>query len=263
MLCNVKAIDGFTINARDGEIGRVREVYFDDERWVVRHLVVSTGGWLSGRKVLISPHSITGIDRDGKRLGASLTRKQVEDAPDIDTDKPVSRQNEASYYDYYGYPYYWTGAGLWGAAAFPLTYPMAGAALAVPPLRTGAARELDELQAAEHEAADSHLRSSDEVIGYHIEASDGSIGHVADFLFDDQSWAIRYAVVDTGNWLPGKRVLISPDWIESVSWNERRVYVDVTRKAVEASPGYDPDAPFSSTYEQQLHEHYRSTADAQ
>lgn len=100
MLCSIKELDGFTLNAQDGEVGRVREVYFDDERWGIRHLVVETGGWLSGRKVLISPHSISAIDRRGKRLDVALTCKQIEGAPDIDTDKPVARQNEASYNDY-------------------------------------------------------------------------------------------------------------------------------------------------------------------
>ena len=254
ILCSVKDIDGLALNARDGEIGNVSDVYFDDARWVVRHLVVSTGNWLPGRKVLISPHSITGIDRKNKRLDVELSRKQVEGAPDIDTDRPISRQEEASYYDYYGYPYYWAGAGLWGAAAFPLTYPMAGPALVVPPPGAEDTSAADDAKAAQRESGDSHLRSSDEVIGYDVEASDGAAGHIDDFVFDDQSWAIRYAVVDTSRWLSGKQVLISPRSIESVSWDEKRVSVKMTKQAVKARPEYDRTAPIEPTDEQRLQE---------
>jgi len=253
MLNSLKRIDGYKVVARDAEVGTVREAYFDDANWVIRHLVVATGGWFSGRDVLISPHSISALNPEYERVDAALTRKQIEEAPGIDTDQPVSRQHEIPYYDYYGYPYYWAGAGLWGAAA----YPLAGAGLAVPPRGAALPREVAERQAAEREQGDLHLRSSAEVIGYGVEASDGSIGHIEDFLFDPRSWAIRYAVVSTRNWLPGRHVLIAPDWIESVSWSERRARVELSRDAIKASPPYDRDAPpLSDADEATLHRHY-------
>ncbi|MBA3595890.1 MAG: PRC-barrel domain-containing protein [Methylibium sp.] len=249
MLFSTRQLEGFKLDARDGEIGRVREVYFDDRHWVIRHLVVDTGGWLSGRKVLISPHSIERLDRDQQRLTVALSRQQIEDAPGIDADKPVSRQHEIAFSDHYGYPYYWTGTGLWGAAAYPLTV----GAMAVPQAEDGRARELSQRAAqAEDAAADPNLRSSKEVIGYHIEAGDGSIGHIEDFLFDERSWQIRQAVVDTRNWLPGRLVLVSPEAIESVDWSARQVRVKLTREAVKASPPYDRNAPLSGEGESAL-----------
>ena len=254
MLCSAKGLDGFTLSARDGEIGHARELYFDDARWVVRHIVADTGGWLSGRQVLISPYAIEAVDLDKKALAVRLTQEQVKDAPGIDTDKPVSRQHETSYYDYYGYPYYWSGAGLWGVDAFPL----AGESLVVPPIRdsrlpTDVARELD---AAEQEPGDTHLRSSAEVTGYHIEATDGAIGHIHDFLFDDKSWQIQYVVIDTRNWLPGRLVLLSPRFLTGIDWSERRADVRVTREAVKASPPYDAAQPLTPATEDAVQKHY-------
>lgn len=252
MLCSTKELDGFSLDARDGDIGHVRDIYFDDQRWVIRHLVVDTGGWLSGRRVLVSPHSVQGVDHQRRRLAIDLSREQIERAPDVDCDRPVSRQQEIANADYYGYPHYWSGAGLWGAAAYPLAF----GALTVPPAREPVPGEVQAQAMAQSEAGDAHLRSSAEVVGYHIEAQDGSIGHIEDFLFDERSWQIRYAVVDTRNWLPGRLVLMAPRWIDRVEWSSRRVHVRATREAVKASPPYDSDAPFTATEEQRLMRHY-------
>ncbi len=247
MLCSSKEITGYGIAARDGDIGQISDVHFDDARWVIRHLVVATGGWLSGRDVLISPHAVEHVDRGARQVRLNLSREQIEGAPSIDTDQPVSRQHESSYYDYYGYPYYWGGPGLWGGAAYPL-----GAwAAATPGRDTGMPEEVAAIARAEHESGDPHLRSSREVIGYHIEASDGSIGHINDFLFDERSWAIHYAVIDTHNWLPDRLVLVTPRTIESVDWAGSKVHVKLTRHAVEASPSYERSASLSK----EDHEH--------
>ncbi|HZP86889.1 MAG TPA: PRC-barrel domain-containing protein [Burkholderiales bacterium] len=240
-------LDGCTIGATDGDIGNVRDLYFDDQNWAVRYLVVDTGGWLSGRTVLISPISVHAVQATQRRVAVNLTRKQVEDSPDIDTDKPVSRQYEQSYFAYYGYPPYWSGPSLWGAAAYP-TAPV--------PAAIDAPREAVIRMQQEQAAADSHLRSSAEVSGYTIQATDDGIGHVEDFLVDDRDWAIRYIVVDTRNWWPGKKVLISPLWIDRFSWAEKKLYVTVTRDAVKSSPEYDPAMAPSRKYEDALYRHY-------
>jgi hypothetical protein len=237
---------GFTVGATDGDIGKVEEFYFDDESFTVRHLVVDTGGWLGGRKVLISPRALRDIDWSGKRVNAALTKAQVETSPAIDTDRPVSRQHEIEYYGHYGYPYYWTGPYLWGAEAYPL--PLSDPTTSL---------ETERHWAWAGEGGDPHLRSSAAVIGYHIGATDGDIGHVEDFLVDDATWAIRYMIVDTRNWWPGKKVLVSPEWIERVDWSDSKVHVGVTREQIKQSPEYDPSGPVKRDYETQLHKHYR------
>lgn len=252
MLCSINELNDYHPAARDGEIGRVRDVLFDDQRWAIRHLVVDTGGWLSGRDVLVSPHAIEGLDRSRRHVRVALTRQQIQDAPGIETDQPVSRQREMSYYDYYGFPYDWAGPGLWGAAA----YPMAGVGLAALPPRRALPQEVAERVQAEREAADVHLRSGREVTGYRIAARDGDIGHIDDFLFDDRSWQIRYAVVDTRNWLPGRLVLVSPEWIERVDWGDRHARVRLTRAAIESSPPYDRERQLETEDESRLASHY-------
>ena len=177
MLRNVTRLRGFEIRAKDGEVGTLDQFYFDDETWAIRYLIVNTGIWLSGRLVLVSPIALRQANWESRRLDVALTKKQVEDSPGIDTHKPVSRQHEAVYMGYYGYPYYWGGPNLWGLASYP-------AGLSV---QREAVTEAEAAQArAGKETTDSHLRSTNEVTGYHIDAADGEIGHVEDFIVDDE-----------------------------------------------------------------------------
>jgi hypothetical protein len=245
MLTNATHLKGLAIRATDGELGTVNQFYFDDETWAIRYLIVDTGGWLGGRRVLISPISVVQTDWEAKRLDVALTKRQVEHSPQIDTHKPVSRQHEAAYVGYYGYPYYWGGPYLWGAAAYP-------AGLATPPTAS------TEAMAARirRESTDSHLRSGEAVTGYNIEAADGEIGHVDGFVVDDEAWAIRYMEVATRNWWPGKKILLSPAWIERVSWTDSKVYVGLSREAIKDAPEYVESRPITREYENRLYFHY-------
>ncbi len=232
MLRSAKELRGYAVAASDGDIGDVDDLYFDDQAWVMRYLAVDTGTWLPGRRVLISPISLGQPEWLVKRLPVALTKDRVRNSPDIDTQKPVSRQHEADYFGYYGYPYYWGGTGMWGMGMYPGDLMSASTV----PVDT-TARSADAM--ALQEAADSHLRSCKAVTGYHIEATDGEIGHVADFILDDETWAIRYLVVDTSNWWIGHQVPIPPQWITAVSWLDGKVSVNVTRQAIQDAPLYE------------------------
>ena len=248
MLNALSQLSGSTLTATDGEIGHVKQAYFDDQAWAVRYLVVDTGTWLSGREVLISPYAVRQPVGTGKTIDVSLTRQQVENSPDIDTHKPVSRQHERDYLSYYAYPEYWAGGELWSMSALPLLPPNVPLA--------GTEAEIA-AHAVEVPAEDVHLRSSAVVVGYNIQAADHSIGHVKDFLFDDASWAIRYLVIDTRNWWPGgKKVLLATHWIDRIDWAEQTVYTQLTREQVKASPEYDESATVERGYEQRLHDAY-------
>jgi len=245
MLRNTKDLHGFTIRATDGDLGTVDELYFDDETWAIRYLTVETGGWLGGRPVLISPISVVHTDWQAQQLDVALTKKQVENSPDINTHQPVSRQHEAAYNRYYGYPYYWGGPYLWGAAPYP-------ADVVIPTATASEAIAYGEPSPP----ADSHLRSTEAVTGYSIDAADGEIGHVAGFVVDDEAWAIRYIEVATRNWWPGKKVLVSPAWIERVSWADSKVFTGLTREAIRNGPEYIESAPITREYENRLYFHY-------
>jgi len=241
MLRSVKEIYDYVLKAQDGEIGRCKDFLFDDEYWTIRFMVADTGKWLPGFKVVISPIALEKPDWTARSLPIRLTKEQIENAPGIDEAKPVSRQYESKYYRYYGWPYYWAGTYAWGAEATP-------EALYNVHVQGEAQKE--------DVANDDHLRSTDEVTGYHIKTLADKIGHVEDFIVDDETWTIRYIVVDTKNWLPGKKVLVSPDWIKNIEWAEAEVEVELTKEQLENSPEYDPTEPINREYEARLYDYY-------
>lgn len=242
MLRSIKSLFNYSIEARDGDIGKVINFYFDDELWIIRYLVVDTGGWLSGKKVLISPEAFYGEPDWVKReFPVNLTKEMVEHSPGVDSEKPVSREMEIELLKYFNWPAYWQ----WQSSPMEPT-PMA---IGPRPGKRPTRREEDV-------ASESHLRSIKEVNKYYIEAKDGDIGHVEDFIVDDNLWNIRYMVVDTRNWLPGRKVLIAPYWIQDVKWVDTKVSVDLTQEEIKNSPPYDPEMPVNREYEEILYDYY-------
>jgi len=259
MLRSSKDLEGLTIRAIDGDVGHVTDLYFDDIAWAVRYLVADTGTWLSSRKVLVSPIAVDRAGWTDNALAVAITQEQVKNSPDVDTSLPVSRQNETRFLTYYGYPNYWGGTGLWGEGAMPamlLTGVGYGGVDAEYRLRAQASNTRAAADLIPPGGDDAHLRSCREVTGYHIEASDGEIGHVDGFLVDDESFAIRYLVVNTSNWWMGHKVLMAPEWIAQVRWADEIVAVNLTRSAIKDSPPYDPSAVVDRAIEVGLYKHY-------
>jgi hypothetical protein len=234
-----KAKTGYKLDSLEGEIGTVKNFYFDDHHWVIRYLVADTGNWLTGRQVLISPYALAAVNKEEQNIAVDLTKKQIEDSPSLDSDKLVSRQFEEAYYGYYGWPMYWGGPYMWGS--FPKI------------VRDGKKRS-ESTQGGKD--WDPCLRSTHAVSGHHVQAADGEIRHVQDFIIDDETWAIRYLIIDTRKWWSGKRVLVSPQWIERVSWNESKVFVNLSRESVRQSPEYTEESLITRDYETGLHRHY-------
>lgn len=247
---NFNDITGSQLRARDGEIGRVSDVYFDDAAWRIRYFVVDTGSWLNRQHVLISPRAIVAPDWTGEEIPVNLTKEQVCGSPDYDTQKPVSRQHEEELSAYYGWPPYWSaaGGGAIGMLAAPIVAVTGPVAMPSP--------EPAPDQQPSH--GDPHLRSAREVCGHAIASSDGEIGHVEEFLIDDIDWGIRFLVIDTRNWLPGRKVVVAPEWIRRISWKEKRVHVDLRRDSIKASPDYNPKDSGDPGYAERLGKHYGS-----
>lgn len=237
MLRSLKDLEGYRISAKNGDIGKIHDFFFDDELWIVRYVVVDTGHWLPGRKVLLAPSVLLDPNWRERSFSVLLTQEEVKASPDIDADKPVSRQHEIELRTYYGWPFYWQGAGpVPGMLPPPMPPP--------PP-------------SASQKAGDLHLRSVRAVSGYDIEATDGDIGHADDFIADDETWAIRYLIVATRKWLPGRKVLISPQWLVGpISWSSKRVKIIMTRESIRNSPEYNPAAPVNREYEVRLYDYY-------
>jgi uncharacterized protein YrrD len=230
---NVNSLIGYSLQATDGEIGKLVEFYFDDETWTIRYLIVKTGNWLSGRKVLISPGALIKTETRSDSFPVALTKEQIRNSPNIETDKPVSRQHEIELYGYYPWQSYWGsgtygGGGIWGTTS---AYPVIEEKVINEPDQDG--KRADE---------DIHLRSTLEVSNYHIHANDGEIGHVKDFIMDDQTWQLAYLVVDTHNWIAGKKVLIAVGRIKKLEWENAKIYVDVSVESVKRSTVYNESA---------------------
>jgi uncharacterized protein YrrD len=230
-------LKGHALNATDGEIGTLQEVYFDDSAWIVRYFVVRTGTWLGGREVLISPRAVRGVDSQSDCLDLLVTREKVRNSPLVGSQKPVSRHHEEEFFRYYQWERYWISSTLLGSPEQADGNQDSGGRLPEKP---------------EH----PHLCSSHELTGYSIHARDGDIGHVADLIIDDQDWKVCFLEVNTWNWLPGKHVLVAPAWIREVNWFETHVAVDLERAVIETAPPYDPGAVVTPDDEVRLYNHY-------
>ncbi|MCT2537673.1 PRC-barrel domain-containing protein [Aquibacillus koreensis] len=249
MLYLASTIKDLNIQASDGELGGVKDLYFDDKFWTIRYLVTDTRKWLPGKKVLLSPLSFDEVDIKNGKVNVLSTKDTVKNAPHQHEDKPVSKQVELDLAIYYGWPTYWSGAGPWSGYNDPYT------------LADSHSRGLVKDRMEMSDNGDQHLRSVNEIkgdfFGYRISAIDGEIGHVSNFIIDDNSWEITYLVVETKNILTGKFRLIAPKWINQIDWVEHRVFVDLTKEQVKQGADYDPSQSVPQDLEDRILQGYR------
>jgi len=222
---SISRLIGSAVRAEDGELGRVEDFYFDDHKWTIRYMIVNTGQWLQGRHVLISTVALKKPEWNSRVFPVSLTKQQVRNSPTIDTDKPVFRQHEAQLHQYYDWAIYWP---------------------------TG----LERYANARGKSADPHLRSTRHVAGYSVQATDGEMGHVQDFIVDDETWSIRYVVVRIRHWMSEKNTLVFSPWIRSVGSDESAVLVDLSRQSIANAPSFEQSRSVSRAYETRLFEHH-------
>lgn len=291
MLRSLKQLFDYKVVSHGEKLGTVRDVHFDDREWTVRYFEIDTGGWLSGRRILVSPHALGQPDWTEKILPVTISRDQIEASPVISDVDRIDRDREIQLYTYYGWQPYWAGGIMAqpGKAAISdalgsgreTTLPMTegslkGGAMAEGHVRDNSLSELDDAnrpvsgpsrkyspsrQESQPEVepnvlAHANIRSCQHVLGFHLQATDGEIGHVEDFIVDDENWVLRYAVIDTRNWLPGKKVLLATWWINRVNWDDEKVDIDLTRETIKNSPEYDPSAPINRQYEEVFFDYY-------
>ncbi len=257
MMRRVSDLMKLELRARDGVLGQIGDLHFDDNRWRIRYLVVETGTWLNSRKVLIATSALDAADWARGHLPVNLTQEQVRQSPSVDTEQPVTRQQESGLSQHYGWPAYWdsdstpggalaTSAGVAGAPAYAAVPATAQAALVALP--SPAVRKAPD--------GDPRLRRASAVRGYRLEAVDGSIGHIDDFLFEELTWELAFLAIDTGNWWPGKKALVSTEWVSAVSWARSRVYLDLTREGIRTAPAYAPEKPLTESDARRLRRHH-------
>jgi hypothetical protein len=225
MLQSIKQLYGNNLVASDGEIGHVKDFYFDDQNWAIRYVVADTGSWLPGRQVLISPHALNGLSQAGKVLRVNLTCEQIEKSPSIASHKPVSRQYEEEYYRYFGWPSYWHGSGLWGMIDFPVLEQPAK------PLQSTSAAT----NGLRPTRTDPRLRATRAEGSYGREGTDWMKSDVCDYMIDPQSWAIRQVVIKTGRRLSCKEIGIPAEKVEQIAWDKSTMFVSLMAETMEPS----------------------------
>jgi hypothetical protein len=256
MLRKVRELLGYAIRAVDGSVGQVDDFFLDDETWVIRYLVADLGNWLPGRKVLISPITLEQPDWEQQIFPVNLTKDQIQNSPHIDTDKPISRQQETALFEYYQWPTYWSDVSpiAAGRAGMPSEAYLQATA------RAKAEEKIEENVAKrmmiKEQFGDPNLRSTKQLLTFYLQTTDGQLGHVEDFLVDDEHWILPYLVADLRNWLPDKNVLIAAQWIGRVTWTSSEIHVDLSRKIIEDAPAYDPSILVSQAYETKLFDYY-------
>lgn len=247
VLRRAKDLMNLKVQAQDGDAGHLDDLYFDERDWTVRYIVVDTGPWILGRRVLVAPDAFLPLHWEKQIIPVQLTREQIEGSPDVDLSRPVSEEELNAIHTYYGWPMYWAGTT-------PLGTMQAGALAAASAQVAGQQEVHEERASAERQGP--LLRSVRDLLGYSIQATDGEIGHVEDAFVDEEDWHIRYLLADTSNWWFGKHVLIARDWLQRVDWTEHALEVKVTRDRVRNAPEYDPQHPVDRRYERDLYEYY-------
>lgn len=230
MLHLLRDVKGLAVTACDEEVGRVRDVLFDEATFGIRYFVVRTGWWLSASEILIIPAAVKNVSMESGTLVTMLDKKQIGESPPLTSNPPISRQYEEILHRHYEWSPYW------GAALDPF-YGI------IPPSPRIAWHSLSEETRKSMEKlrnGDSRLESALEVDGYKLACLEGDFGHICDFLADEVSWRMKYLVVKAGNWLLGRKVVIDCALVQDIEWLDSTVHVSLSRKDLEKSPSYDP-----------------------
>ena len=240
MIRSISEFLGYVLQSEDGELGLCKDFLVDDRDWTVRYVVGDTRKWLPGRKVLLPPSSLKDADFSRRRLPLKLTKEQVKGSPPLEEHAHPSREYEVMWFDYYGISEYWLEEDKRGMTENPT-------AMAIAEQESATAGEAQK---------ESHIFSVAEVIGSSIAAADGDIGHLDDFLVDLKAWKLRYAVVDTRNWLPGRQVCIAVGCVQWVDQVRDRVGIGLSKEMIKNSPEYSSVEPMTEAYQVVLHDYY-------
>lgn len=240
MFRSLKELLGYQLLAKDGHMGKVHNFLFNDEDWKIRYLVLDTGPWILGRKVLISLLALGQPVWASETFPVGLTREQVKTSPDVDLAKPVSRQYEERLFKHYSWPAYWS-----------MNTTITGPPAYVSPLLFS--KQEDQT----YKEVDSHLRSAKELFGYQVNALEGDVGTLTDFIVDDEDWDIRYMVVDISSWLGSeKKILVALEWVSNIDVSRKEVLIDLSQDAVKFSPAFDPNLPVNRQYEEVIYDYH-------
>ncbi|EPX77919.1 hypothetical protein [Salipiger mucosus] len=227
MLMSFHDLRSYGIHATDKQTGSINDFYFDDHEWRLRYLVAHTGFFLTGRETLVGAARLGTPDTERMELPINLSAQELRTAEPGEAHQPANAQRHATHM--------LPDTGFWAPylVATELFYTPSRAQELMAETRD----ENDTTEAEDYQ--DMKLRSMVEVIGYKIAEKDGDVGSVCGFLIDPEDWTLQHVVVETGHWLPGRRVAITTRWIEAADWHEQRIHVEVSRQEIEEAPTLD------------------------
>ncbi|MDQ0207815.1 PRC-barrel domain-containing protein [Alkalicoccobacillus murimartini] len=259
MFIQAKTLESFSMNATDGELGSIADLYFESNTFTLRYFVGDTRTWFFGGKVLLSPEAVTSIDAEKEHINVNETKEQIKNSPKPSEHEPVSRQYEAELRDHYGWKHYW-GAPIGGVGAgmgTPGAYPAAPGLIIPPPVSNPQSDQGEyESEALSHQTNHNFLQSINDLRGYTIHAKNGEVGKVLDFMLNEHDWSINYIIVDVGGVFTREPVPLAAEWITDISWQDKTITVNVEKELIERAPNYELHEPFTREHEAELYSHY-------
>jgi uncharacterized protein YrrD len=238
----------FAVHARDGEIGRIKDFYFDDVSWRLRYLVVDTRKWLGGRLALLSPQAVESLNLTRRELRLTLDRAQVEAAPALDEHVPLNRQSLTDLDLHYGWNHYWITGGPLSLNFQTINYGPIG--------ETEVPEDVRVMLEARRARGDDTLVSVKDLLGWHVESvDDDRAGTVRDAIVNYMNWTVPYLVIDTGHWIPGRKVILPSSFVETFDLDRRAIAVRVSAESIATAPEFDLDR-LDERCERTLVDHY-------
>lgn len=248
MLQSIKKMIGYKVRTRNREeIGIISDLFFDDDLWIARYIIVTTNDRFVFKNILIIPMNISSVNTH--EITVALTLDEIKHSPEVDLDKTVTRQYEKELHDHYSLPYYWDHQRFYNTEPIPLTVSPES-----PRLQIEALKEQDKKTG--NGTYDPYLRALKEVMGYDVVATDKKEGYIYDFLVDTHLWIVRYIVVDTHKLIPGKKVVISPKWITKVNWTGKEFFIDHTSHEIKNAPIFNIHRIVDRKCEKHIYHYY-------
>ena len=225
MLLSARELTGYTVLARDGRLGTIEDFHFNSRDWVIQYVIVNSLDWPIGRWLLMPPSAVERTDLEASVLLVKVTKGDIKKSSRVDTNDPVSRQQEiGSAHCHKRFTYWDRITGSEGPDSTPVG------------VQAGKTSESDEVSSAKPKP-----QSAEEILGFRILARDGEVGRLEDLIVESETWAVNYLLVTTRNSPPGGRALLAPCWITCVARDTFEIRVDLKRDTIRNSPEFSPE----------------------
>jgi sporulation protein YlmC with PRC-barrel domain len=239
MLRSCKSLEGYSLNASDGEIGHLKTIHFNDEDWSVKYLVVDIGSFWNEKKVLVLPNASYQFSWIEQNISVKLTRNQIKEALPYSSDLPVSDQHELINKLNFKSLYL---IEPWSGSFLPLWFP---------DLKAGQA-----LQNIVQEIGDKDLRCAKTITGYQVVLKDKEFGKVEDFILDCNEWIIRDIVIDANHILHSNKKIIPVSKIKVFDTDNQKIELELSSHELLDYTDYNEHQAVNREYVIKFYDYY-------